>query len=430
MSMQTEDPTAHGLADAHTPIAPRSFQETGFGMNFLLTLVVKCAYVYGYQAVSQFSEHLKLGGRVLVHVMGYAQEKDLFEALTLSTDGEQRYELSDKGREWALEGMNQSTYVGPAPVRLTDFARQSEAQQITDEVLEPEIFAECFKGMVLPDGFLDEYGPAVNSGHSILLYGAPGNGKSVYAKAIIDAFHKPIYIPYALEVDGQVINVFDSSIHKEMPAPELPDGTITTVRPDRRWVRCYRPLVITGGELNLPMLDLQFSPISKVYEAPLQLKATGGVFVIDDFGRQLVSPIEVLNRWIIPLERRNDYLTLSTGKKFPVPFDALVMFSTNMTLNELFDEATRRRIRYKFEIGAPSAPEYRQIFENVCAKAGLEVGEGVIDYLLNDYYPSGVQPMARFQPSFILEQVVSMCEYQGIPPRMDLERVKLALGHL
>jgi len=431
----TDDGVVTGLIDAHTPQAPRSFEETGFGMNFLLTLVIKCAYVHGFQTVAEYSKHLKLGSRILVHILGYGQNKDLFDALTMTSAGEQRYELSEKGRNWAVDALDQSMYIGPAPVRLPDFARQAKRQSIADEKLDAKVFASCFDGMVLPEGFLNDYGPAVNSGHSILLYGAAGNGKSIFAKAIIDAFAKPIYVPYSLEVDGQVINVFDSSIHRPMPEQEVGgddngNTPITPMRPDRRWVRCYRPMVITGGELTLDMLDLQFNPISKVYEAPLQFKVTGGVFVIDDFGRQRVEPSEVLNRWIIPLERRTDYLTLSTGKKFPVPFDALVMFSTNLTLTDLFDEATRRRIRYKFEIGPPTVAEYLTIFEKACEQAELPIETGVLSYLFDEYYPSGVQPIARFQPQWIVDQVISNCDYQNVPPRMDLPRVKQALAHL
>jgi len=384
------------------------------------------------------AEHLKLSSRIVISLLEDGREKDLFEALGRTSEGpssEMRYALTAKGREWAVEALNQSLYTGPAPVRLPDYHDQIERQRLTSERVLPEALERCFKGLVLPPGFVTEIGPAVNSGRSILLYGAPGNGKTVIAEAIGRVFSETIYVPYTLEVDGHVINILDSTVHREIEAPAAESEGAPRRSPgvpelDRRWVACHRPLVITGGELTLEMLDLSFNPYSKVYEAPLQLKATGGVFVIDDFGRQMVTPDKVLNRWIIPLEGGRDYLTLHTGKKFPVPFDELVIFSTNLAQDELMDGAMRRRIHYKLEIGTPSVEEYKDIFRAECGRRKIEQPDDLIPFLVAEFYGDGERPLARYHPKWIIDQVLRACDYQGLPPHLDRELVKAALKNI
>jgi hypothetical protein len=414
--------------------------ETGIGQNFLLSLAIKCIYINALETATEVAEQLKLSSRIVITLMEDGREKDLFEALGRTSSDERtaemRYALTAKGREWAVEALNQSLYVGPAPVRLPDYHDQIERQRLTSERVQPEALERCFQGLVLPPGFVTEIGPAVNSGRSILLYGAPGNGKTVIAEAIGRVFSETIYVPYTLEVDGHVINILDSTVHREVEARKAGSGDGEPRRSqgvpelDRRWVACYRPLVITGGELTLEMLDLSFNPYSKVYEAPLQLKATGGVFVIDDFGRQIVPPEKVLNRWIIPLEGGRDYLTLHTGKKFPVPFDELVIFSTNLAQDELMDGAMRRRIHYKLEIGAPSVEEYKDILRAECARRKIEQPDYLIPFLFDEYYGDGEQPLSRYHPKWIIDQVLRACDYQGLPPHLDKEHVKAALKNI
>jgi hypothetical protein len=277
-------------------------------------------------------------------------------------------------------------------------------------------------------------GPAINSGRSILLYGAPGNGKTTIAERIGGIFEDVIYIPYCFEVEGQIIKVFDPGIHHrvERSTQEGHSRALGLRRDDLdlRWVPCRRPFIVTGGELTLEMLDLSFNALAKFYEAPLHVKALGGIFVIDDFGRQLVKPEALLNRWIVPLESRVEYLKLHTGKSFRIPFDELVIFSTNLSPRDLMDPAFLRRIPYKLEIGTPSPDDYRLIFRAVSRTLGLEAADEVIDYVMMKLHELGDVPFAGYQPKFIVDQVVAACKFEGIQAQYRPEFVDMAIANL
>jgi predicted ATPase with chaperone activity len=272
----------------------------------------------------------------------------------------------------------------------------------------------------------------VNSGKVILVYGPSGNGKTAIAEAIAQAFKQTIYIPYAVEIGGQIIRVFDQGLHQEIVGEVYSDKSIYLPQAgfDSRWVRCRRPMVIAGGELTLTMLDLDFDPHSKSYEAPLQMKATGGVFVIDDFGRQRVGPHELLNRWITPLERKVDYLTLHTGKKFELPFDELVIFSTNLSPGDLVDPGLLRRLHYKIRIDGPTVDEFKAVFRRVCKLYQLEPENEILEYILDFLQRENGTPLAMFQPKFIVEQTLAACKCVGIPPRLTRDLVGDALQNL
>ncbi|HEX5794369.1 MAG TPA: hypothetical protein VFY19_00900, partial [Geminicoccaceae bacterium] len=306
-----------------------------------------------------------------------------------------------------------------------------EKQRLAAEAVGPDQLLQSFRHLVLPEGLLARLGPAVNSGKSILLYGRSGNGKTAIAEALRDAFRDTIAVPYCIAVDGQIINYFDAHAHEIVPDAEGDElGLRTGSTRDRRWVACRRPVTVVGGELTLEMLDLVFDPATKFYEAPAHLKATGGVFLIDDFGRQRTSPESILNRWIVPLERGVDYLSLRTGKKFPVPFDGLVIFSTNLKPADLADEGMLRRLHYKIEVTPPTREDYARIWRLLCAERGIELPDAMLPFLESSLYAQDGVARAGCHPRYLVDQVAAICDYEGEPLRLDRRRLRLAWSNL
>jgi hypothetical protein len=307
------------------PPAPESIAETGLELRFLLALVLKTIYMTGVETSPKLSRLAALPEHLVDEVLADAREKKLLEVLGLADERRSiyRYALTDAGRTRAVDALEQCHYIGPAPVPLGAYRSQAARQTIARDQVGPESMARALSHLVLPSGLVDQLGPAANSGKTVLLYGAPGNGKTSIAEALGRAFEQPIHVPHCLEIGGQIVRLFDPAVHEPWEEAELETTPGAEPDSDRRWVKCRRPVILTGGELTIEMLDLSFDPISKFYEAPAHVKANGGVFVIDDFGRQRVRSTDLLNRWILPLERRSDLLTLHTGKKVEVPFDQL-----------------------------------------------------------------------------------------------------------
>jgi len=283
-----------------------------------------------------------------------------------------------------------------------------------------------FTDLIVNEETLDQLGPAVNANKAIFLYGPPGNGKTVLAEGMGRALGGDMFIPRALDVDGQTIVLFDPVNHVLLDANDEQPSVVTTMAPDRRWVRIKRPVVMVGGELTLDMLDLTFNPLSRYYEAPIQLKANGGVFLVDDFGRQRMRPEDLLNRWIVPLESRCDFLTLHTGKKFQVPFDVLTVFATNLDPQQLADEAFLRRIPYKIPINDPTLEEFSRIFDLNCRKRSLPFHQVMVAYLHRRHYRPFRRPLRACQPRDILEHVTAMCRYRGHAPAITRELIDAA----
>jgi predicted ATPase with chaperone activity len=419
------------------PAVAKSAAETGLDTNFLLNCLLRTMYISQLQTIPELSEQMKLTRAVVEELLNFGKKDALVEIRGPSEKNYNimRYALTGAGRERASEALRRCEYIGPIPIPLEAYQTQVQKQTITNEVVGIEKLKKAMSHLVLSEDTIRRLGPAANSGRAILIYGSAGNGKTSIAEALISAFEQPVYVPYAIEADGQVIKIYDPAVHVGFPAGNGSNGETSPIflphlEHDPRWVRCKRPYVISGGELTLEMLDLDFDPHSKYYEAPLQMKAIGGVFVIDDFGRQKVRPHELLNRWIFPLERKIDYLTLHTGKKFALLFDQLVIFATNFPPEELMDPAQLRRVHYKMKINPPTANEFKAIFERICDSYGLEFSEEILAYLFNSFYIKHKIPFAGFHPKFIAEHVIAASNYLGTEPRISRQLLADALENM
>ena len=406
------------------PKPPKTVEETGLSLGFLVELACKTLYFGGVMSLSSISERLALPVSVANDVMEFMKKERLAE---VKMGGDIRaaytYALTDLGRERSREFLQISGYFGAAPVTLAQYTEVARKQTIRKMSVNREAMDRAFKGVILASGLLERLGPAVNSGRSIFLYGPSGNGKTFIAERLAKVLSGNVFIPHALCVDNQVIRVFDPVSHSrvDLGVPTDLAQAVLAERTeyDRRWVLCERPVIVTGGELTLAMLDLSFDPIAKFYEAPLQLKANGGVFLIDDLGRQLVRPFDLLNRWIVPLEKAHDYLALSNGKKFEIPFDQIILFSTNIAPRELADEAFLRRIGYKIKIDYLGEEEYIAICRQVCERQGLSFRPEVIRHLLDEEHAKRGIRLSACHPNDVLSRVAEICRYEGVPARLD-----------
>jgi hypothetical protein len=431
---------ARGVLDAflrRIPTEPANLAATGLEDNDLLGLLMKLIYTNHLESIRQFSEAIKLPYSIVQELVRMAVDRALLITLgTRQSDNlfDMSYMLTEKGRNWVLDAVQRLSYVGPAPVTLKEFTDQVNVQKLTNERITYERIRKAFADLDVEDSIIEQSGPALTSGRAMLLYGPPGNGKTSLALRFASVFNDVIYVPYAVSVDSQIICVFDPSLHIPLNPTDLSEEDAIAIfrreEYDARWVACRRPFVMAGGELTLGMLDLRYDPNGHFYEAPLHVKALGGCFIIDDFGRQLVSPTDLLNRWIVPLESRVDYLKLHTGKTFSIPFEELVIFSTNIEPEDLMDPAFLRRLPYKIEVGAPSLEIFRKIFEKESARQGLTLTKEIFDAIAYTIKREKGIDFAAFQPKFIIDQVIASCRFMGQAPHFEPRYIDYAVNNL
>ncbi len=401
------------------PPVPETIDDTGLSSSFLEQLILKLLYGRGDMLGRDLSEAMGLKYSVIEDFVEALKQQHLILAKKSLGMGSSTslFALTENGRNQAREAMENGQYAGPAPVPLYQYTYIVRRQRRAEGWLTQEALAEAYRRMVVTPRILSQIGPAVSSGKSFLIYGQPGNGKTFLAEALGNVDDSYIYIPHAIEAQGQIIQVFDPVYHQ--PIEDTAEPSVLAIDPqaqfDRRWIKCRRPFILTGGELTLEMLDLKYNATSKVYDAPYQLKANNGIYLIDDFGRQQCTPAEVLNRWIVPMERRVDYLKFHSGGKMTVPFEAFLIFSTNLKPDQLGDEAFLRRIQYKMLLRCPDVNEFITIFERFCVSRDLPYKEGLISRFVEKHYKRTGKVYRRCHPRDVLSHALDLIHFEKLP---------------
>ena len=408
------------LADeSFRPSEPSNLAETGLPVSLIESLLLKRLAVVGTSSGRQLANDICLPFNVIEPLYQVLRSRQHIVHQGSAPLNDYNYCLTETGRERAAVARQVCSYSGPAPVPLMDYVLSAEAQTIRAESPKRNELRNAFKDISINESLFENLGPAINSGAGLFLYGEPGNGKSTLAQRITQCFGHEIWIPHTIFEDGQIIKFFDAAYHQR--SSDDHDSLISEAAFDKRWIKIKRPTVMVGGELTLDALEIRHDPNGNVSEASLQMKSNCGCLLIDDFGRQRIEPQELLNRWIVPLESRIDFLTLSSGKKIQVPFEQLIIFSTNLEPADLVDDAFLRRIPYKIEIADPSAKEFHVLFQIYCDRFGCDYLEQVVDYVIQAHFVQANRRMRRCHPRDLLSQIRNFCVYNELPMEMRPE---------
>ena len=405
----------------YRPGEPQSMSDTGLPVSMVESLVVKRMLLAGVCSGRQLAEFVCLPFNLMEAVFQSLRSRQVIVHRGSAPLNDYQYSLTDNGRGIAQAAMKNCAYVGAAPVPLDEYVLAVEAQSIRYESPKRAQLQQAFREISIDETLFEALGPAINSGAGLFLYGEPGNGKSTLAQRITKCFGEEIWVPHAIYEDGQIIKLYDSAYHHV--AQDEQNTILKAASSDRRWIKIRRPTVMVGGELTLDALEIRHDPGSNVSEAPLQMKSNCGCLLIDDFGRQRVEPTALLNRWIVPLESRIDFLALSTGKKIQVPFEQLIIFSTNLEPADLVDDAFLRRIPYKIEIGDPSAAEFHHLFKIYCDRFECDYSAEVVDYLIETHFSQAKRRLRRCHPRDLLGQIRNYCAYNELPMQLQKEHI-------
>ncbi|MEO2015741.1 MAG: AAA family ATPase [Fuerstiella sp.] len=424
-----DEPQQHPHVDPGQPFTPRqpqSIRESGISAALIERLIMKYLYQVGLSTSRSIAAQMKLPFKVIEPILKQLRSDKQIDLAGTTNTGDSEFMVTESGRDRGKRYHEECTYFGAAPVSLQDYISSVSAQSIAGQIVTAADLKKAFDGLIISEDMLDRLGPAVNSGRGMFLFGEPGNGKTSIAERVTDAFGTSIWLPRALYIEGEMIRLYDPGIHV-IVEDQSAGGLMDSQQIDRRWVRIKRPTVIAGGELTMSELEITKNEVSKICESPLQLKSNCGTLVIDDFGRQTMPVDVLLNRWIVPLEKRYDFMNLPSGKKIQVPFDQLIIFSTNLEPKDLVDGAFLRRIPYKIEVPDPSEAEFRKLFSIMCGVLNFEEKPECIDYLIETHYRAVNRPFRLCQPRDLLLQVQNYCNYHQKPLEISKESFDCAV---
>jgi len=419
-----EQPAEAPVNEPFKPHPPKTLEEADLSPEMIDSLLLKQLHTHGASSGALLATTLALPHPIVVDRLAVLKQQHQVGYVGAASMGDFTYTLNENGRERARQCMKDNMYIGAAPVSFADYCQSVNAQSITFEKPDRSRLEYAFSDLLINDRMFQTLGPAINSGRGMFLHGFPGNGKTSIAERITKCFGNEIYIPFAIHVHGHIINLFDAEIHKQVG--QVKQSLIKSEQVDERWVKITRPTVIAGGELTMDQLEVRFNATTKISEAPMQLKSNCGTLVIDDFGRQRMNPFELLNRWIVPLEKRFDFLSLANGQKIQVPFDQLLIFATNLEPRDLVDEAFLRRIPYKINVLDPSEDEFRELFRMMCRIVDVECKEELIDYVIEKHYRKAERPFRACQPRDLITLAKTQCEYIGQELELTEENLDFA----